>query len=71
LEKLAKDMQLISAIGEAVLRSNKTVPVIEKVRKFVISHHSFTVENGQMTPTLKIRRHAILREFRVGLEALY
>jgi long-chain acyl-CoA synthetase len=71
LEKLAKDMQLISAIGEAVLRYNKTVPVIEKVRKFVISHHSFTVENGQMTPTLKIRRHAILREFRVGLEALY
>ena len=71
LEKLAKDMQLISAIGEAVLRSNKTVPVIEKVRKFVISHHSFTVENGQMTPTLKVRRHAILREFREGLEALY
>jgi long-chain acyl-CoA synthetase len=71
LENLARDKQLISVISEAVTRSNKTVPVIEKVRKFVIAPHPFTVENGQMTPTLKVRRHAVLREFREGLEALY
>lgn len=71
LESLAKDKQLISAISEAVSRSNKTVPVIEKVRKFVVAPHPFTVENGQMTPTLKVRRHAVLREFRENLEALY
>lgn len=71
LENLAKDTQLISAISEAVSRSNKTVPVIEKVRKFIVAAHPFTVENGQMTPTLKVRRHAVLREFREHLEALY
>lgn len=71
LENLANDKQLTSAISDAVSRSNKAGPVIEKVRKFVVSPHPFTVENGQMTPTLKVRRHAVLREFKEDLEALY
>ncbi|MEQ9111743.1 MAG: AMP-dependent synthetase/ligase [Rhodospirillaceae bacterium] len=71
LETLCGDADFITAIGEAVTRSNSDMPVIEKVRKFIIAPHPFTVENGQMTPTLKVRRHAILREFREDLEALY
>lgn len=71
LEELATDKEFISSIGQAVAKSNSEVPVIEKVRKFLIATHPFTVENGQMTPTLKVRRHAILREFREDLEALY
>lgn len=68
---LIEDQSFKSAIGDAVSRSNKSVPVIEKVRKFVIASHPFTVENGQMTPTLKVRRHAVMREFREDLEGLY
>ena len=36
-----------------------------------IATYTGTVENGQMTPTLKVRRHAVLREYRDALETLY
>ncbi len=71
LEDLATDGDFKSAIGDAVTRANADMSVIEKVRKYIVSPHAFTVENGQMTPTLKVRRHAVLREFREDLEALY
>ncbi|NKB45460.1 MAG: AMP-binding protein [Alphaproteobacteria bacterium] len=71
LAELIKDKRFKSAISDAVSKSNKNVPVIEKVRKFIVASHPFTVDNGQMTPTLKVRRHAVMREFREDLEALY
>ena len=71
LEELAEDVEFLAAIGQAVSKANESVSVIEKVRKHIVSPHQFTVENGQMTPTLKVRRHAVLREFREQLESLY
>jgi long-chain acyl-CoA synthetase len=41
------------------------------VRKFVLTARPFTIENGQLTPSLKVRRHAVLREYRDALDALY
>lgn len=71
LETLAEDPDFKAEISKAVAASNEKLTVIEKVRKHIIAPHPFTVENGQMTPTLKVRRHAVLREFREDLEALY
>lgn len=71
LEELAEDENFRSAISAAVSRANESMSVIEKVRKHIVAHHTFNVENGQMTPTLKVRRHAVLREFRENLEKLY
>jgi long-chain acyl-CoA synthetase len=41
------------------------------VRHFVIAQEPFSVDNAQLTPTLKIRRHAIREAFRAEIEALY
>ena len=71
LPVLANDAAFISAIGKAVEHANAGLSTIEKVRKFTLALQPFTVENGQMTPTLKIRRHAVLREYRDALDALY
>ena len=60
-----------SVMGKAVENANKQLNAIEKVRKFTLVPQAFTVENGMMTPTLKVRRHAILREYRAALDALY
>ncbi len=68
---LAHDSAFKSVIGKAVEHANKQLNTIEKVRKFTLASQPFTVENGQMTPTLKVRRHAILREYRQALDALY
>jgi len=71
LAALAQIAEFKTAIGKAVENANKQLSAIEKVRKFTLASQAFTVENGQMTPTLKVRRHAILREYREALDALY
>ena len=58
-------------IKAAVDRTNKDLSVIEKVRKFALADAAFTVENDQMTPTLKIRRPFIRQQYQDRLDALY
>jgi long-chain acyl-CoA synthetase len=50
---------------------NKYLASYEQIRKFVITEHPFTVENGLVTPTLKIRRKEIEQKYSVEIEALY
>ncbi len=71
LESLSRNAQFRSVIAKAVERANRQLGPLEKVRKFVIAPQPFTVENGQMTPTLKVRRHAIVKEYGAALDALY
>jgi long-chain acyl-CoA synthetase len=71
LASLADNADFKSVIARQVEHANAGLSIIEKVRKFILATQPFTVENGQMTPTMKVRRHAVLREYRDGLEALY
>jgi long-chain acyl-CoA synthetase len=50
---------------------NAGLSVIEKVRRILIADEPFSIENEQMTPSLKIRRHMIRRVYGERLEALY
>jgi long-chain acyl-CoA synthetase len=65
------DPELIKALGNAVARVNQGLSGAERVRRFMIAAEPFTTVNGQMTPTLKIRRHAIRQAYGAALEALY
>ncbi|HET7709326.1 MAG TPA: long-chain fatty acid--CoA ligase [Sphingomicrobium sp.] len=58
-------------LSKAVDRVNADLSVIEKVRRFIIADEPFTVENEQMTPSLKIRRHVLKQVYGERLEALY
>ena len=71
LEKLADDKDLRKAIDEAVSRINKRLSNIEKVRKFALADEAFTIENAQMTPSLKLRRHVVKEVYKEKLEAMY
>ncbi len=62
---------LHQAIAAAVERANKTLPQTERIRRFVIASEPFSIENGLMTPTLKIKRHAIRQIYGDALTALY
>ena len=55
----------------AIDRTNKELSVIEKVRQFAFADEPFTIDNGEMTPTLKIRRHAIRQRYADRIDALY
>ena len=45
--------------------------VVEKVRRFIVADAPFTIENEQLTPSMKIRRHVISGVYRERLDALY
>ncbi len=50
---------------------NKSLSSVEKVKKFKLIKQEFTIENGMLTPTLKLKRKKILDKYKEDLEKLY
>jgi long-chain acyl-CoA synthetase len=59
------------AIMAAVDRVNGGLSVIEKVRRVLVADEPFTIENGALTPSLKVRRHVLRERYGERLDALY
>ncbi len=70
-DALKTDPDYVKAVSAAVDRVNAELSVIEKVRRFVIADEPFTVENAQLTPSIKIRRHVIKEIYGERLDGLY
>jgi long-chain acyl-CoA synthetase len=51
--------------------TNKSLTLIEKIKKFVLIYEEFTIENGMLTPTLKLKRKEIVKNYKQQLENLY
>ena len=60
-----------NAVRAAVDRTNADLSVIEKVRQFAFADEAFTIENEEMTPSMKIRRHKIRDRYAERLDGLY
>ena len=58
-------------LQRAVDRVNADLSVIEKVRRFITADEPFSIENEQMTPSMKIRRHVISKAYGDRLNLLY
>lgn len=71
LADLQQSREFIAAIREAVERTNAHLSVTEKIRKFALADEPFSVENRELTPTLKLRRAPILARYGDRLDALY
>lgn len=75
---LPRDMMLLrehagfrAALRAAVDRVNSQLSVVERVRRFDLADESFTIENEQMTPSMKIRRHVLRDLYAARIDALY
>ena len=71
LAALSTDPGLLKALAEPVEEVNRSLSVVEKIRRFAVAPEPFTIDNGKMTPTLKIRRHVIADAYGERLKALY
>ncbi len=71
IAQLTSDEDLRSAVSEVISRINVNLSNVEKVRKFIIADEPFTIDNEQMTPTMKVRRHKIKEIYGERLESLY
>ncbi|WP_338505374.1 AMP-dependent synthetase/ligase [Sphingomonas kaistensis] len=60
-----------ATLQKAVDRVNAELSVIEKVRRFALADEPFSVDNEQMTPSMKIRRHVLKGVYGERLDGLY
>ena len=58
-------------IQDEIEKINKNLAKIEKIKKFIIIKDQFTIENGLMTPTLKLKRYKIVKNYKIQLEKLF
>jgi long-chain acyl-CoA synthetase len=70
-ESLHQNPAFNAAIRAAIDRVNAELSVIEKVRRVALADEPFAIENEEMTPSLKIRRHKIKERYGSRLDALY
>ncbi len=70
-KQLQANPQFKAAVRDAVDRVNKDLSVIEKVRQFAFADEQFSIENEEMTPSMKIRRHKIKERYAERLDGLY
>ena len=70
-KELQINPQFKAAVRDAVDRVNKDLSVIEKVRRFEFTDEPFTIENEELTPSMKIRRHMIRERYIDKLGSMY
>ncbi|AHH18325.1 putative fatty-acid--CoA ligase [Nocardia nova SH22a] len=68
---LGSDPDLLAAIQAAVDDGNRAVSRAEAVKKFRLLQAEFTEANGYVTPSLKLKRNIVLRDFATEIDALY
>ncbi|MFD7445196.1 AMP-dependent synthetase/ligase [Streptomyces sp. NPDC059909] len=71
LADLCDDPEMVADVGKAVDYANKAVSRAESIREFCIVAGEFTEENGLLTPSLKIKRHAVVAAYAAEIKALY
>ncbi len=71
LRELVHDEELRTSLQKAVDEANRLVSRAESIRKFTVLPVDFTEERGHLTPSLKLKREAIARDFASEIEELY
>ena len=71
MAELAEAPELIAEIQTAVDEANKAVSRAESIRRFRVLPVDFTEQNGYLTPSLKVRRGVVAKDFNADIDALY
>ncbi|MER6628853.1 AMP-dependent synthetase/ligase [Streptomyces sp. NPDC000987] len=71
VERLVDDEALRAVLQRAVDEANKLVSRPESIRRFAVLPRDLTEREGHLTPSMKLRREAITRDFAAEVEALY
>ena len=68
---LATSEQVRAAIQQEIDEMNRTLPPWEQVKKFTLLNTPWTIEGGELTPTLKVKRRVIHERFKAVIEKMY
>ena len=70
-EQVREDPEVKAEIDAAVKEANKAVSQAEAIKKFTILGTDFTEDNGMLTPSLKLKRAVVMKQFSAEVESLY
>ena len=62
---------VVAEVQKAVTRANKQLASFEQIRKFRVLERDFSIETGELTPTMKVRRMKVLENNRTVISELY
>ncbi|MCX5081818.1 long-chain fatty acid--CoA ligase [Streptomyces sp. NBC_00401] len=68
---VVRDPRMTAAVQQAVDYANEAVSRAESIREFAVVEGEFTEDNGLLTPSLKIKRHAVAAAYEREIEDLY
>jgi len=71
IASVTNDPELIAEVQKAVDEANKAVSHAEAIKKFTILPVDWTEEGGQLTPSMKLKRNVVMKEFASDVDALY
>ena len=58
-------------IKKIINEINKNLTLVEKIKKFHLINENFSIENGLLTPTMKVKRNKVTLKYKQELEKLY
>ena len=70
-DRARTDETVLKALQDAVDDANKSVSKAESIRKFAVLEDDFTEDNGYLTPSLKLKRNIVMKDFHDQVEGLY
>jgi len=70
-EELAQEQKIYDVIDQEIQAANHELASFETIKGFFIAPSDFTVENGQITPSLKLKKKIILKTYSDEIDALY
>lgn len=62
---------LLDALQKTVDEVNETLARVETIKKFHVVHRPFSIEEGELTPTLKLKRSKVAKNFASEIEEMY
>lgn len=71
LEELAENERVVDLINQEVQRYNQSLASFESVKKIRIVPGEFSISNGELTPTLKIKRKVVIERYKDLIEEMY
>ena len=70
-DQLVKETAILQTISKQIDQQQKDFSKYERVRKFALLTEPFTVENGELTPKLSIKRSVVEKKYKQTIESLY
>src|SRR5262249_46132184 len=69
--ELIKHPKIMAIVERTITQLNEELASYETIKKFIILPHEFTIEAGEMTPSLKVRRNVISKKYKSLFDSMY